>query len=117
MPQSTPPSQSDETLTLGKRIHRYREKLGLTQRQLGDKVKVTEGMVGKWERDENTPSPEKRLALAKALRLPAALMDYEVPDDEGLDGVGPPGWAVQHHEQQMAALRDIRETLDALMAR
>jgi len=95
-------------MTLGKRINYLRRDLPKThgrhvsQAELARRVGVTEGMVGKWERDSATPDPDNRLKLAKIFRVPADSMGYEMPstDEHGGSPSEPPAWALQLIKQQ-----------------
>ena len=101
-----------KTGTLGERIKGHRTAIpGMTQRRLGDAVGVTEGMVGKWEGDKAVPSPENKLALAKALGVVPAEMDYDMPVE--FSPVSPP-WFTAAMEQRAAAEAQILNELTAI---
>ena len=50
--------------TQGERIIAYRRKVGLTQEQLARQLGIDPETLGRWEREENQPSPKLRKRLA-----------------------------------------------------
>lgn len=54
---------------LGNRIQRARKALGLSQRELADKMSLNEKTLRKYEHNEMTPSSDVLLRLAKALQV------------------------------------------------
>jgi transcriptional regulator with XRE-family HTH domain len=50
----------------GKELRRIRQRMGLTQKQLGEKLGVAENTVARWERDEMKIS-EPAVKLVKIL--------------------------------------------------
>ncbi len=54
---------------LGKNIFDLRKKQGLSQEQLGEKVKVTRQTISNWELNETAPNPEQLKLLSKALNV------------------------------------------------
>ena len=69
-------------LNIGKLIHDRRIELGLTMKELADKVGVSEGTISRWESGEIKNMRRDAAAnLAKALLInPKVLMDWD--DDE-----------------------------------
>ena len=69
-------------LNIGKLIHDRRIELGLTMKELADKVGVSEGIISRWESGEIKNMRRDAVAnLAKALLInPKVLMDWD--DDE-----------------------------------
>ena len=69
-------------LNIGKLIHDRRIELGLTMKELADKVGVSEGTISRWESGEIKNMRRDAVAnLAKALLInPKVLMDWD--DDE-----------------------------------
>lgn len=47
------------------RLERKRKKLGLTRKQLAEKIGVSSESIYKYERGERTPSDDKKIKLAK----------------------------------------------------
>jgi DNA-binding XRE family transcriptional regulator len=43
--------------TIGGHLRRHRQKLGLTQKEAGDKIGVSESTINNWERGRTMPSP------------------------------------------------------------
>lgn len=54
---------------LGRYIRIYREKKGLTQAELAEKVNVATGMIGRYERGEKAPGRDMIFELARVLEF------------------------------------------------
>lgn len=68
-------------MTLGKRIKIARERLKLTQKDVGDAFGITDAAVSQWERDKEKPDLDKISKLRGVLRVTYSWL---------LDGKGPP---------------------------
>lgn len=62
-------SQSDRHLAtiVGANIRTARDRLGLTQRELGERIGAEGLFISRWERGANSPSPKYLPLLADAL--------------------------------------------------
>ena len=58
-----------DATTVGKRIAEYRKAQGLTQRELAERLHITDGAVSKWERGINFPDLALLEPLAGALDI------------------------------------------------
>lgn len=58
-----------EQSTIGNRIREARKKAGLTQRQLGDRLGGSGGMIGRYESGTRNPKLETAERIASALRI------------------------------------------------
>lgn len=67
-------------MTLGQKIKKLRTDVGLTQKDLADKVFVTFQTVSKWENDENEPDVPTLRELA---RIFDCSLDYLLSEDDG----------------------------------
>lgn len=79
-------------MTIGERIKQVRTEKGLTQKQLGELSKTSEGTVRQYEIGKRQPRIEQLQAIATALGVhPGVLMGYVFlgKTDEGLDFYGP----------------------------
>jgi DNA-binding helix-turn-helix protein len=56
-------------MTLGNRIRSRREELGLTQVELAEKTRLTQGSISRIEGDELTPKATTLIVLAISLDL------------------------------------------------
>lgn len=56
-------------MPLGDNILALRKQQGLSQEQLGEKVKVTRQTISNWELGETAPNPEQLKLLSKALNI------------------------------------------------
>jgi len=83
------PAKRDRT-PLGQRMAAAREKAGLTQAELGQKLGVSQRVVANWERKPVALRAEQLAALADALSVTA---DYLLgrPDARQPASKGPPG--------------------------
>ena len=57
-------------MEIGANIRRLREKQGLTQEQLAEKLDVSFQAISSWERDEYLPEASKLIRLATILKVP-----------------------------------------------
>jgi len=60
------PAQSNRT-DFGERLHRQREQRGLSQKQMAEKLAVTQQSYAAWERRSTALKPEQMAALARIL--------------------------------------------------
>lgn len=58
------------SMTVGSRIKEARKKAGLTQAQLGKKLKVSQQMIGQFENNKNSPTIPTLNKIADALNIP-----------------------------------------------
>lgn len=54
---------------IGNRIRRARERLGITQKQIGDLFEITPQAVAGWEKGDSDPEPDKYPQLRRKLRV------------------------------------------------
>ncbi|TCO71562.1 helix-turn-helix domain-containing protein [Rhodovulum euryhalinum] len=80
----------------GKTIRHMRRRLGVTQRQLADRLDVDQGTVSRWERGVERPRPRREAELLKLLR-----------DNEDRRHLAR-SLALVRHDVQTAALLDAR---------
>ena len=52
-------------MTLGERLLAYRNRVGLSQEKLAEKIGVTRQTVSKWELGQTTPEMDKLLEMSK----------------------------------------------------
>ena len=67
-------------MTLGRRIYQARKRLEMSQRVLGWGIGVDQSSVAGWENDRARPRPERLQALAEALGVTAAWLEYGCAD-------------------------------------
>jgi len=56
-------------MTLGERIKNYRQKTGLSQEQLAEKIKVSRQAITKWENDSGIPDIDNLISLSKVMGI------------------------------------------------
>ncbi len=57
-------------MTTGERIKKIRQEKGLLQRELGEKIGVSQQMIGQWENGKSNPKIETIRKIADALNVP-----------------------------------------------
>lgn len=62
---------------IGKTLRKIREIKGLSQKQLADMIGVAQSTVSDWEINENEPSFDAVLRLAKALEMSICEFAYD----------------------------------------
>lgn len=65
---------------IAKNIRRMREDAGLTQKELADKLYVSDNVVSKWERGESLPDSETVARLAEIFGVEAGAIVYDGND-------------------------------------
>lgn len=70
-------------MTIGEKIKEYRIICGLTQKELGKRLGVTQATVGQYETNTNPPKIETLEKIAKALKIPVVVLlcEPESQDD------------------------------------
>lgn len=66
---ATDASEKSSTAAMGERILRLRKRWQWSQGELAERLGVTRGRVGNWERGENAPPVESLIALGEVLRV------------------------------------------------
>lgn len=68
---------------IGARIRKYREMCGLSQKELAQKIGVSNSRVSNWEQGINRPDADILADICKALNVsPSVLLDVRLsPDD------------------------------------
>lgn len=64
-------------MKLGERIKERRKELLMTQKELGDKLEITQKQISKYERNESVPPLEQIEKLAEALKVPIGYFIYK----------------------------------------
>ena len=81
----------ERAAAIGENIKYFREKCGLTQRELAEKIGYTEKSVSKWERRQGLPTVETLLMIADILHVTLAEIVQERTERHyllGIDGGG-----------------------------
>lgn len=72
--ESNKTENKSKTMTVGERIREIRQKAGLTQKQLADRMSVTPSHIGQYERGVVHPSNEQIKKFADALNIPFEIL-------------------------------------------
>lgn len=76
------------TLPLHQAIKNGRNRLGLSQAQLGERIGVGQGAIYNWESGKGAPNPSN-LKLLEQIIGPIALQEApNTTEDDGVDGIG-----------------------------
>lgn len=68
---------------IGSRIRKYREQVGLSQKQLAQKIGVSNSRVSNWEQGVNRPDADILAALCNELNVsPSLLLGVRLTADE-----------------------------------
>lgn len=68
---------------IGKRIRQYREERGMSQKELADKIGVSNSRVSNWEQGINRPDADILADLCRVLKVsPSELLDVHLSTDE-----------------------------------
>ena len=68
-------------MSLGEKILKSRKQKGLSQEELGDRIKVTRQTISNWELNETSPNPEQLKKLSKELSVSIdELLDNDIKD-------------------------------------
>lgn len=68
---------------IGKRIREFREDRGMSQKELADKIGVSNSRVSNWEQGINRPDADILADLCRALKVsPSELLDVHLSTDE-----------------------------------
>lgn len=63
-------------MAIGENIRFYRRKLGMSQKELGEKLGgISQQQIGKWENNEKNPKLETQLKIAAALGVPVSQLN------------------------------------------
>ena len=69
-------------MTLGERIKNYRQRAGLSQEQLAEKINVSRQAITKWENDSGMPDIDNLILLSKVMEIS---LDELVMGEKGND--------------------------------
>lgn len=68
---------------IGNRIRKYREELGISQKQLAKQIGVSNGRVSNWEQGLNRPDADMLAELCCALKVsPSLLLGVSLSEEE-----------------------------------
>ncbi len=67
-------------MTIGDRIKKARQEKGLSQKELGRKLGVSQQMIGQWETDKANPKKETIAKIAKALNVSPNILDIRTDE-------------------------------------
>lgn len=65
-------------MSTGSKIKFYRQQMGLTQRELADKIGKSKGLIGFWETDKREPSNSDMIKLSELFKIDVSRL-FEIP--------------------------------------
>lgn len=65
-------------MTIGERIKKIRQEKGLSQKELGEKLGVSQQMIGQWEAGKANPKIETKRKIADALECQVSDIDESI---------------------------------------
>lgn len=112
MQRNTFPYMTQRPITLGSVIRELRKARGWSQDDVAGRVGVKLLAYGKWERDQANPTDDNLVSLARVFGIDPTELSYEPPIWVPATA---PEWAVRHHEEIMAALKQQRDQIRQLL--
>lgn len=108
-----------EYMYLGTRIRKAREKCGLTQGQLANRIGVKRTSIERWESDQSVPRINKLTTMSGVLDVPLLwlLAGGESVPDQGVDEISKDGLIqakLKLAEQHMAELSQLLSEIKLL---
>ena len=88
-----------DRMSFGTRIRVYRERLGLSQQEVGDALGVSKTTVSDWENDKVMPRFSRLQALADTLRVLVTELHGEVPNEVATTSTMEPILAWEHQDE------------------
>lgn len=94
---------------IGSRIRKYREQAGLSQKELAQRIGVSNSRVSNWEQGVNRPDADILGNICRALNVsPSELLDVHLTDD-----------VLSFHEKKVIEAyrlkEDLRQAVDILL--
>lgn len=74
--------KAGEQMTIGENIKQIRKEKGLTQKELGERLNMTQSAIGQFEKNKKPPKTETVLKIASALGVKASALMKGVIDWE-----------------------------------
>ena len=78
-------------MTFGQKLQMLRQRAGMSQDVLAERLGVSRQAVSRWERDETMPDPDKIVVLAD---LFGVTTDYLLRQAGGRAGTSSTGWGI-----------------------
>lgn len=83
-------------MTFGEKLQALRQKAGLSQDALAERLGVSRQAVSRWERDETMPETEKVVALAELFAVTTDYMLRNCPEEPAEKAAEPTGKRESH---------------------
>ena len=72
-----------EKFEIGNRIRKYREEFGLSQKELADRIGISNSRVSNWEQGINRPDADMLAEICVALNVsPSLLLGIQISSEE-----------------------------------
>lgn len=66
-------------MSIGEQIRKYRSEMGLSQKELGDKLGVSQAMIAQYENGKRKPKIETQREIAYAIGIPLSKLNENLP--------------------------------------
>lgn len=95
-------------MSIGKNIRIVREKRGLSQRELGEMLNITQSAVGQFEKDEANPRIETLKRVATALNVPVSTFIDEMSEAQRIKSTWE--WIQDNDQKRKEIITEILKT-------
>lgn len=68
-------------MSIGEQIRKYRSEMGLSQKELGDKLGVSQAMIAQYENGKRKPKIETQREIAYAIGIPLSKLNEKLSFD------------------------------------
>lgn len=101
-----------EKMTAGKRIKKIRQEKGLSQKELGKKLGVSQQMIGQWEAAKANPQMDTLEKIANALNVPLyELMGFDGSIRANMNKQRPIDIAIQKYQNDEKLTEEEEQTI------
>lgn len=66
-------------MSIGEQIRKYRIEMGLSQKELGEKLGVSQAMIAQYENGKRKPKLETQREIAYAIGIPLSKLNEKLP--------------------------------------
>lgn len=93
-------------MTFGEKLQRLRQRAGMSQDALAEKLGVSRQAVSRWERDETMPETDKVIALAELFGVTTDYLLRSQPEQPHQEEPRTGGWAPHRPDRRQGDVLD-----------